>query len=114
MGLILTQATDKVAGRWVPHNVVEETSKDENNIEMDAISAESVENLKSKVDSVILRADSVGSCKGSLWSQQFKNLVNLKHLGGSSPVNYIIHILAWPCNLLVALIPPASMMGGFL
>merc|ERR1711892_1277675 len=54
----LTQATDKIAGRWVPHNEVEETSKDENNIEMEANSAESVENLKSKVDSIILRVNS--------------------------------------------------------
>merc|ERR1711892_529053 len=110
----LTQATNKIAGRWVPHNEVEETSKDENNIEMDANSTESVENLKSKVDSIILRANSVGSCKGSLWSQQFKNLVNLQHLGGCSPGNCIIHILTWPWKLLAALIPPASMMGGFL
>merc|ERR1711892_264798 len=110
----LTQATDIIAGSWVPHKVVEEGSKDENNIEMDANSTESVENLKCKVDSIILRANSVGSCKGSLWLQQFQNLVNLQHLGGSSPGNCIIHILTVPWKLLAALIPPASMMGGFL
>merc|ERR1711892_989046 len=110
----LTQATDKIAGRWVPHKVVEEGSKDENNIEMDANSTESVENLKCKVDSIILRANSVGSFNGGLWLQQFQNLVNLQHLGGSSPGNCIIHILTVPWKLLAAFIPPASVLGGFI
>merc|ERR1711892_649300 len=75
----LTQATDKIAGRWVMNNVVEETSKDDDIIEMDVNKAEPVENLKFKVDSIILRANSLGSFNGGLWLQQFKNLVNLQH-----------------------------------
>jgi solute carrier family 8 (sodium/calcium exchanger) len=68
--------------------------------------------MKSKVDSILLKANSIGICDCGLWGQQFKNLADFQYLGGFSPLYSIFHVLALPWKLMAAFIPPASTLGG--
>ena len=123
----LTQATNKISGRCVPQvpersacmkKENEATTTFDKNGEgvsvTKIINSDLEEELQTKVDSILLRANSRGTCNSNLWIQLFKNLVSLEHLGGCTPGNLIIHILTWPWKLLAALIPPAALLGGFI
>ena len=61
----------------------------------------------------MIRANNGCLFQCSAWAEQFKNLFNLSHLGGRTPLNIFIHIITWPFKLSAAFIPPASMLGGY-
>merc|ERR1712168_403581 len=75
-------------------------------------STELMDNMKSKVDFILLRGNSLGICDCGLWLQQFKNLANLQDLRRLGPFYQIIHFLSLPWKFFAAFIPPASTLGG--
>merc|ERR1711892_991749 len=115
------QATNKLAGRCEPQNfeafdtdtTEATTSFDANGESVTLIKNPSseLEELKNKVDSILLRANNGGIFGWNLWLQQFKNLS--RPSAGPTAINYIIHVLTFPWKLLAALIPPAAAFGGY-
>merc|ERR1719153_99942 len=119
----LTRATNMLAGSRVLENMETDMEKEEGDIKtvnekaVDEIAlasptTEIMDNLKPKVDFVLLRGNSISICDCGLWLQQFRNLVNLQDLGRLGPFYLIIHFLSLPWKLLAAFIPPASTLGG--
>merc|ERR1712013_272422 len=119
----LTRATNMLAGSRILENVEEEMEKEGHGLKtgsekyVDEIaltmsSTEIMDNLKPKVDLILLRGNRACICDCRLWLQQFKNLVNFQDLGKCGPFYLIIHFLSLPWKFLAAFIPPASTLGG--
>eukprot|EP00092_Neocalanus_flemingeri_P014423 GFUD01015558.1.p1 GENE.GFUD01015558.1~~GFUD01015558.1.p1 ORF type:complete len:294 (+),score=66.98 GFUD01015558.1:788-1669(+) len=121
----MLQATNKIAGRRVMQTLetskstveaAEATTSFDDNVEtvtMIKNTSFEEEELKIKVDKIILRANNGGQMSCQLWLQQFLNLVSIQQLGGPSPINWILHIITFPWKLLAAFIPPAALFGGY-
>jgi len=119
----LTRATNMLAGSRVLENMEADMEKEEGDLKtvnekaVDEIAlasptTEIMDNLKPKVDFVLLRGNSICICDCGLWLQQLRNLVNLQDLGRLGPFYLIIHFLSLPWKLLAAFISPASTLGG--
>ena len=119
----LTRATNMLAGSRILENIEEEMEKEghglktgsEKNVDEIALtmsSTEIMDDLKPKVDLILLRGNSACICDCQLWLQQFKNLVNFQDLGKFGPFYLIIHFLSLPWKFLAAFIPPATTLGG--
>jgi len=118
------QATNKIAGRCEKQNLetlkmeAAETStvyeKKEETITLVTNSVSESDDLKSKVDTILMRANNGGIMSLSLWTQQFQNLFQAESFGGCRVINLIIHAVTFPWKSLSALIPPAPFLGGYL
>jgi len=121
----LTRATNILAGNRVLENMEADMEKEEGNLKavnekvVDEIALASsssnpeiVDDLKPRVDFVLLRGNSIGICDCGLWLQQFRNLVNLQDLRRLGPLYLTIHFLCLPWKFFAAFIPPASTLGG--
>jgi len=118
------QATNKIAGRCKQQNLetlkmeVAKTAtvydKKEETITLVMTPVSESDELKSKIDNILMGANNGGGMILSLWTQQFQYLVQAESFGGPTVINWIIHTVTFPWKVISSIIPPSAILGGYL